>query len=45
LPSPLWGRWPFAAAKGRMGVVQTMALDPDPPPSVTAPPTIFSLLE
>jgi toxin ParE1/3/4 len=38
LPSPLRGRWPFAAAKGRMGVVQTMALGPEPPPSVTASP-------
>jgi hypothetical protein len=38
LPSPLRGRWPFAAAKGRMGVAQTMAPHPERPPSVTAAP-------
>jgi hypothetical protein len=32
------GRWPFAAAKGRMGVAQTMAPHPERPPSVTAAP-------
>jgi hypothetical protein len=35
-PSPLRGRWPFALAKGRMGVVGTTAPLSDPPPSAFA---------